>query len=179
MADRAIDQIQERWPSESDHETIEVDVLAISMGGLIGRLAALPPDERPPRADGQDQQQPRRLRIVRLFTFGTPHQGAKLAEYITFDHASRAMRPGSEFLDALNATHATADFELIPYANLNDTWVGATRAAPPGVDPIWDKGRAVFSHFLVSDNMVFVVDAARRLRGEEPLVDARTPPPSD
>jgi hypothetical protein len=185
LAELAVTQLEAKWPSDDPDQTIEVDVLAISMGGLVARLAALPPDERPPdarpvRTETSTTPPPtKRLRINRLMTFGTPHQGAKLAEYITLDNASLAMQPGSQFLQELNKSWPRTEYQLIPYAHLNDGWVGATRAAPPGEDPIWDRGKAVFSHFLVSYNPLFIADASRRLRGEEPLIDVRTPPPSD
>ena len=83
---------------------IEVDVVAISMGGLIARYAAMPlPDDS------------RQLRIRRLFTISTPHRGAKLAALPTFDQRQIDMRPGSAFLASLDDALADADYDLLPY----------------------------------------------------------------
>ena len=66
----------------------------------------------------------RRLKIVRLFTLGTPHGGAKLAEVARPDAAARDMRAGSAFLTALDRSLAGASYELVCYTRLRDTWVG-------------------------------------------------------
>lgn len=180
IARLVVDRVEERWPSDDPDRTVEVDVVAISMGGLIARLAALPVEDRP---SGEPQDAPpdtgKRLRIARLITFGTPHRGAKLAQQVHPDSAARAMRPGSNFLTALNERTASAEYELVCYTQTHDTWVGATNTAPPGSDPIWVRGPALFSHFSVSTNRTLLADAARRLRGEEPLLAEPSPPPSD
>lgn len=184
LAQRALREVQERWPSDDPDETIEVDVLAISMGGLVARHAALPPDQRPPttqppEADAAPAEASRRLKIHRLFTFGSPHRGAILAKSIAIDPAARAMKPSSDYIRQLNSTWQSVDYELIPYAHLHDGWVGATHSAPPGMNPFWDRGRLLLSHFSVSGNPLFLVDTARRLRGEDALLTETTEPPRD
>lgn len=163
-------RVERRWPSDDPDATIEVDVVGISMGGLIARHAALPQDQRDFTG--------KRLRIHTLYTLASPHRGALLAERVAPDKAARAMRPGSAFLERLDAALDSADYTLVPYAVLNDDWVGATRTAPPGMDPIWSPGSRFFSHFNVSDDPRVLADLARRLRGEEPLASP-SPPPHD
>ncbi|MEO0484014.1 MAG: hypothetical protein AAF138_10375 [Planctomycetota bacterium] len=171
IVDLATTRVDKRWPSENPDETIEVDVVGISMGGLIGRAAALPAHEA--IHDGK------RLRVRRLYTLASPHRGALLAEKIAPDKAARAMKPGSEFLSRLDRALAEIDYEITPYAVLNDSWVGATRTAPIGYEPIWTGGRSAFSHFAVPDDRRILVDLARRLRGEPPLAERGTTPPKD
>lgn len=141
-----------------------VDVVAVSMGGLVARAAA------------STLVDPPRLNIHRLFTLGTPHRGARLAARIRVDRASRDMRPGSAFLARLDAERAGASFEIIPYAALDDWMVGASNTAPPGSDPVWFKGLPLISHHAISANTRILLDLARRLRGEAPIAEPSRPP---
>lgn len=168
-ADHAVRRVDRRWPSDSDTETVEVDVVAVSMGGLVAREAAL----REPIRGGPRK----RLKIRRLYTLATPHRGAGLARYIYIDPASRDMRPGSKYLQELDTREI--GYEIVPYAHLNDTWVGATRAAPPGRHALWTRGTLLISHFTVTINRLVLADIARRLRGEEPIMVEGAAPPCD
>lgn len=159
-------KVHDRWPGEGQ-ETIPIDVVGHSMGGLVARLAAL-----------SDRHGPR-LRIKRLFTLATPHQGARLATRIAPDAAARDMKPGSALLKKLDEDLETNPFELFPYAHLNDAWVGAKNTAPPGRDPFWTPGTRVFSHFSIHEDRLIQADIARRLRGEKPIATKATPPPID
>ncbi len=170
----AIERINRQWPSDDPSQTVEVDVIGISMGGLVARVAALPPSERP-RAQGDEQGM--RLNARRVYTLGTPHRGAVLAERIRPDQAARDMRPGSWFLQELDARLEDRDYELICYAHLRDGWVGAQNSAPPGMAPIWTGGTRLFSHFAISGSQRILVDIARRLRGEPPLAEPGGDPP--
>lgn len=165
-------RIDERWPSGSSDETIEVDVIGVSMGGLVARVASLPLGDLP----GGEETRSKRLRINTLYTMGTPHQGAILAERVAPDTAARSMKPGSEFMEYLNAQLEQHEFEIVPYAHLNDTWVGATNSAPPGQEPIWTGGTRVMSHFSITTDDRIMADLARRLRGEQPWGSPSTPP---
>lgn len=164
-------KIEERFPSDDPEETIEVDVVAISAGGLVARAASLPLEP--------DDIRSKRLKIKRLFTLGTPHRGAILAERIALDRAAKDMIQGSDFLNKLDAALPEIDYEIYPYAHLNDQWVGATRSSPFGMDPYWTGGRKMFSHFAVGDNWMFVLDIALRLRGQEPIAAEPSTPPRD
>jgi pimeloyl-ACP methyl ester carboxylesterase len=70
MIARALERIGRRWPTGregSGGSTLEVDVVGVSMGGLVARAAATPAASRRFGA---------RLAIATLYTLGTPHRGA-------------------------------------------------------------------------------------------------------
>lgn len=172
-ARRAVNRIEERWPSDDPNETIEVDVVGYSMGGIVARYAAdmwdqLPPESRPAK----------RLNVRRLYTIASPHRGARLACWIAPDRAAWSMRPGSELLDRLDAARAQRrDYELTCYAQLNDITVGARNTAPPGETPLWRPGTWLLSHQTVRTNRHILLDIALRLRGESPIAQPGDPPP--
>ncbi len=168
-ARKAVARVEELWPSDDPDWTTEVDVVAISMGGLVARLAAADPELR-------GEPGGRRLRIGTIYTLASPHRGARLAETIRLDSAGRSMRPGSAFLAQLDEVFADREYEVVPYAVLRDTWVGARHAAPVGQEPIWLPGRVMLSHHLVSFNRRIHADLARRLRGEEAVGKPSEPP---
>lgn len=174
-ARKAVERVERRWPSEDPERTIEVDVVGVSMGGIVGRVAAAPPEEP---GDGEENQR-KRLHINRLFTIATPHRGAKLAGAIAIDKAARDMAPGSLQLASLNRSMDSAVYEVVPYARTRDGIVGATRASPPGMAPLWRRGPLLLSHFTVSLERAFLIDIARRLRGEWPLAFSGSMPPRD
>ncbi len=172
MARSVVREVGRIWPHDEPHRTAEIDVIGVSMGGLVARLAA-----QLPLVDGQ-----KRLRIVRLMTLATPHQGAILSERLprfARDRAASDMHPDSRFLERLNASLPTAKYDLTCYTRLNDTWVGATRTAPPSRDPIWVSGLRIMSHTTITADTRLLVDMARRLRGEEPLARRGSRPPCD
>ena len=168
-AGKVIDRVEQNFPSDDPVWTTEVDVVAISMGGLVARLAAAEPELRG-EPDGK------RLKIGTLYTLASPHRGVVLADWVAVDSASRDMVEGSEFLSTLDAAFVSAGYELVPYAVLRDGWVGATRAAPVGQEPIWVPGRLMMSHHMVSMNRRIQTDLARRLHGEEPMGRPSQPP---
>lgn len=165
LAEHVVRRVLARWPSDTPDRTVEVDVVAFSMGGLIAREAAMDGPGRP------------RLNIVRLFTIATPHRGARVTTWLAPDAAARAMRPGSPYLARLDAALGDAKYELICYARLNDLVVGACQAAPPGMVPLWLPGPLVRSHVGARHDLRILVDIARRLRGEAPLARPGAPPP--
>lgn len=154
--------VRARWPAAGD-ESAEVDVVGVSMGGLVARLAAL---------EGEP-----RLRIARLFTLATPHRGASLANRIAIDPAARDMRTGSARLGALDACFGAVDMTC--YARLRDRIVGARNASPYGSHPNWIPGPRALSHVLVTTEPVFIADIALRLRGEPRLGLPCSAPPRD
>jgi len=169
---RAIEAVEERWPSDDPDWTTEVDVVAISMGGLVARLGAT--EQFGAAAPGR-----KRLRINRLFTMATPHRGAILADLIALDSAAKDMRSDSRFLLGLDEALRDASYEIIPYARTRDTTVGASRTAPPDCEPIWVDGPALFSHATIALDGRILIDIARRLRGEWPLAFRGSAPPMD
>jgi hypothetical protein len=175
--DSVIEEVEERWPSPDPAATVEVDVVGISMGGIVARWAALPPARRLRGDQPAAAAASKRLRVARLFTFASPHRGARLAQSLAIDDAAVDLKPGSALLRTLD--QADRPYELVCYAHTGDLIVGATRTAPPGMHPIWTEGTLLFSHFSVVTNPVFVQDTVRRLRDEPPLIAPRDPPPRD
>lgn len=153
--DRLIESLEEACPSPHEDATIEVDVVGFSMGGLVARYAAMP------REDGK------RLRLARLFTISTPHQGANWARFPTFDSRIRNMRRGSDFLKNLDRHFEKAEYELVCYVRRGDAVVGLENAAPPGREVIWVANRPLTpAHIGAGRDARLLADIARRLRHE-------------
>jgi len=152
----------------TDAQSPEVDVVAVSMGGLLSRFMASP------------MWQGRRLRINRLMTLSTPHRGARLAGIVALDAAARAMKPGSEFLARLDEHLPDRGYDLACFCRLRDWWVGARNAAPRGMQPMWlPTPPHSLGHMTVSMDPRLIVEVARRLRQEEPFAKTGQPPPHD
>jgi pimeloyl-ACP methyl ester carboxylesterase len=165
--DHLIEAVIERLGDAGEGVTIEVDVVANSMGGLIALHAA------DPRAG------PGRLRIARLFTLSTPFRGADMADIMPINQLVRDMQPGSTFLTRLHESLATADFEIIPYVRLGDTWVGTANTAPLGQVAFWVPNRPFEpAHLTAYSDPRIQADILRRLRGEPPFTtEPRMPLP--
>jgi len=157
---RVLDIVDEEFGQSDDaSETVEVDVVAYSMGGLAARYAAAP-----------QLDISRRLKIRRLFTIATPHRGAQMAPIARFERRASDMLTGSAFLAMLDRVFADADYEVIAYARLEDLIVGPRNCAPPGVDLWWVPNRPFeFSHHDAFRDPRILADIARRLRSETPF----------
>jgi hypothetical protein len=172
---RVIEAVEAAFPSDDPRWTAEVDVVGVSLGGVVARDAAV--DHGP----GQ-----KRLRIARLFTIASPHRGCPNATAPTLDERIVALRPGSEFLRRLDAALADAEYEIVPYVRLGDRVVGAVNAGIGDRPAYWvPTGPLEFAHAAASDDPRIIADIARRLRGERawtvpppsPLPDGETPDP--
>lgn len=165
---RLIETVSSRYPSSSPDQTAEVDVVAISMGGLASRYAAAPSGTSLPQ-----------LNVHTLYTVATPHRGAALAAWPSFDQRHLDMRAGSAFLDRLDEDLGRADYELVPYVRLGDMMVGAENAAPVGRAAWWLPNRAFQPpHLAAHTDPRILADIVRRLRGEQPFtVDPPAPLP--
>jgi pimeloyl-ACP methyl ester carboxylesterase len=146
----------------------EFDVVGISMGGIISRMLAAEEYARERRLE--------RLQLQRLFTMATPHQGAKIATHIHPDRAAVDMQIGSSRLAWLNTL--PRDYELHCYAILNDFTVGAKQTALDPEHPIWVRGTPLFSHSLITEHPLVVLDVAARLANLPGVLD-KSPAPSD
>ncbi len=167
--DRVLEVMRERFPSDDPDQTMEVDIIGLSMGGLVARYAALPPGNGdPPRA---------RLNIRRLFTISSPHLGAQSAGIPFWDPLMHDMKPGSPFIRELNDARSSDPYPIIPYVRLTDTIVGADNAAPPGQTPYWvSNGFLETAHDGALNDPRILADIARRIRGETPFT-APSPAP--
>jgi pimeloyl-ACP methyl ester carboxylesterase len=164
---RVIEAVDRAFPTDDPMQTREVDVIGLSMGGLVARIAAEP-----------DDPEARRLRIARLFAIASPLRGAKLANFpLVLTPMHRDMRVGSALLDRLNAN--PPDYLIYPYTRLNDGTVGESLAAPAGQDPWWlDASPFSGPHFTSALDKRIIADIARRLRDEEPFAtEPRSPLP--
>jgi hypothetical protein len=154
-----IESVENAFGTTDGPTTVEVDVIAFSMGGLVVRHAARHRD------DGGKQ-----LKIRRLFTISTPHRGARMAALPTLDHRAVAMRYGSEFLAGLDDELSREPYELFTYARLGDMIVGEQNAAPPGLNPWWVANPPFgLAHIGAPHDPRIMADILRRLRGEQPL----------
>lgn len=152
--------------TDDSGETVEVDVIGFSMGGLVARYAAAP------RTDGK-----RRLSIRRLFTIATPHQGADMAVLAAFERRASDMRRGSALLALLNEHCPPPDYEIISYARLDDLIVGAANCCPMQGDLWWVPNRPFEgAHSDAFRDARIIADIGRRLRGETPFTRSPASP---
>ncbi|MHC4764551.1 MAG: lipase family alpha/beta hydrolase [Planctomycetota bacterium] len=157
--DHLIESVQSAYGATDGPATVEVDVIAFSMGGLVARHAARPRD------DGGTQ-----LNVRRLFTISSPHRGARMAGLPTLDRRAVEMRPGSEFLTTLDFFNDPATTEIYTYTRLSDMIVGAENTAPPGRHSWWVANPPfALAHLGAPHDPRIMADILRRLRGEEPL----------
>lgn len=150
----------------------ELDVVAISMGGLVARLLATRPGAA--RESNAVLRGAAGLRVRRLFTLATPHAGAIRAELARLDECSRQMHAGSAFLRALDAElldstrppgSPSADrFELRCFAIRHDLMVGTDRCAPPGHAARVVEGPRLLSHALIWQHPRVLLEVAGALR---------------
>jgi hypothetical protein len=163
---KAIAAVERAFPGPDPLRTTEVDVVGVSMGGLVARYAAL----RPENADAC------RLCVARLFTISSPHLGADRARLPAVNQLQRDMRADSAFLRRLNRPENAPAFPVFPYVRLGDHTVGAANAAPIGMTPWWVPDvplQPPHSGAIVDARII--ADIARRLRGEAPFT---TVPPA-
>ena len=119
-----VETVERHFPSDDPDQTVEVDVIGVSMGGVTARHAAAP-----------NGHVGKRLNVRRMFTIAAPHGGAQLANLIgplSFGTA-RAMRTDSPFLRRLARRERATDeddYELIAYGLERDLTIGPG-AAPP------------------------------------------------
>lgn len=154
---KVIAALERAYPSGSADETVEVDVIGMSMGGLAARYAALP------------HEGGKRLRIHRLFTISSPLNGAQEASWTPAIYPEiRDMRPGSAFLEKLNAREP--EYPVFSYVRLQDFPVGPAHAALPGRVAWWVPTPFPSTpHQGAFYDARIVADIARRLRDERPL----------
>lgn len=165
---RKVDRLFPPGDNDGD-QTVEVDVVGFSMGGLVARYAALPPDA--------ERGQTRRLKINRLYTIASPHRGANWAPLGPFISLANDMRPGSTFLAKLDAGMVESGYELVPYTRLGDWVVGPGNTSPEGQSPHWVSARAFeTAHVQAAFDARVQADIVARLRGEPPFASPDASP---
>ncbi len=164
---RLVEKVEARFPSDDPVWTSEVDIIGISMGGLVARYAEM-----------DNGGEHKRLRINCLFTLSTPHRGARFAQFPWFDAKHQCMRKGSEFIQMMEQSAGEIEYELLTYVRLGDLVVGAENASPEGVPVRWIPNEVFgFSHLGVQNDPRLTLEIIRRLRGEEPAAGEPAPLP--
>jgi hypothetical protein len=179
---------RELGAGDDPSRTVEVDVIGLSMGGLVGRYCAAPAESETisgtmPATMPMPRPVRRRLRIHTLFTAASPLSGALRAErWPLLLTMQKDMLSGSDFYRRLDGAERAAGgaggagYELVPYVHLGDTVVGAQYAAPTGRVPWWVPDRpGEFAHVGTMTDPRVLADVLRRLRGEKPWT---TEPPA-
>jgi pimeloyl-ACP methyl ester carboxylesterase len=159
---RVVRAVERHFPSDDPQSTREVDVIGISLGGILARYAACPP----PQALGK------RLKINRLFTIGSPHRGAEMAALpALLGQLQLDLRERSPFLRAMaRRDKLESHYQIIPYVRLGDQIVGDNNASPPGQTPLWLPNLLLEgAHLMAFADPRIIADIARRLRGETPF----------
>jgi len=158
--------VEKKFPSSDAQETVEVDVIGLSLGGIVARYGATP---RPGET---------RLRIRRLFTVSSPHRGAIRASLPAMSQLHRDLREDSDFLRQLDASESNSrGYEIIPYVRLGDWIVGAKNAAPRDTPAAYWVSNPPFqsAHMGAAVDPRILADIARRVRDEQPFT---TSPPA-
>lgn len=178
--DRVLKRVAAEFPPDAEGQAVEFDVIGFSMGGLVARYSAVPP-EVPPEVSPEEAEALAPIKIARLFTISTPHRGAVLAKAIAPGPLAMDMRAGSGFLKQLDQALDQADYPVFPYVRLGDAIVGASRAAPHGQTPWWLPARPFSSsHIDAYRDPRLIAELARRLRGEEAYTtEPATPVPGE
>lgn len=152
---RLLSAVNTRFPSSKENTTIPVDVIAVSMGGLVSRYSAISTTKQ-------------RLDICRLFTISSPHRGSHLALLPAFEPLQRDMRPNSQFLRDL--AHSRPNYEIYSYVRLRDEFVRVADAAPYGYYPWWAPYTGLLSpHNTSYQDSRFIADITARLLGLAPF----------
>ncbi|GJM18348.1 MAG: hypothetical protein DHS20C14_05610 [Phycisphaeraceae bacterium] len=154
MGERVVEQMR----TIAGDAPASFDLVGLSMGGLVARHAAAVCAETD------------NLRVARAFTQGTPHLGSALAERIAPTEAARQMRPGSGFLRALDAELDRSGLDITAYQMDADTVIGDGNGAPTGRPGIRLPRRAGEPHLHIMADPIAILDIARRLRGEDPVL---------
>ena len=161
-ARKTIKLVEKYFPSDDPLQTVEVDVIGFSMGGLVGRYAAMPVTET------GEREWRKRLNIRTLYTISSPHKGAKVAWAAWWDKSARDMKPNSDFIKMLaNDYQKHERYNIVAYTRLEDMIVGEENAAPDGVELWWVDNRPFqTAHGNSGTDRRFLADIAARLRGE-------------
>ena len=155
---KVIDAVEAKFPAADPRATVEVDVVGMSMGGLVARYAGIE------KADGT-----KHLRIARLFTISSPLAGAEMAENVPpLIPVILPMRQQSKFLMEVNASPVT--YPVFSYVRLGDLPVGPSHASLPGRTAWWlDTPPLSDAHIGAMFDDRIIADIARRIRDEQPL----------
>jgi pimeloyl-ACP methyl ester carboxylesterase len=162
-----VDVLDRELGVANDRETVEVDVIGMSMGGLVAVYSAI-----------DDPARGKRLKVRNLYTISSPLNGAELARRLgslSLVPLHRDLRPGSALFEQI--AKAKLDFSVVSYTRLDDDIVGARFASLPGRGVYWLPNLPLeHAHFAVMNDPRILADILHRLRGEPALAMAEPAP---
>ena len=189
---KVIEAVDRAFPTDDPNQTVEVDVIGLSMGGLVGRYCAADFTAAEHRTSNIEHRMlsasttttttttttmmtsgnHRRLRVHALFTCSSPHQGAvRAGAFPLLLRMQGDMIGGSDFLRQLEEAERCGGvgYELAPYVRLGDEVVGPPNAAPRGRVAWWVPNQpGQVAHIGAMTDPRILADVVRRLRGETP-----------
>jgi pimeloyl-ACP methyl ester carboxylesterase len=164
-AEAVIDAVEDAVPSRQPEATVEVDVIGVSMGGLLVRHAAA-------------LEKGKRLQIRHLYTIASPHSGAARADRIGFFGTAAAMRSDSRFLADLALRERAGrggNYGITQYAREHDWIIGVPGLKLP--DHLADRGDVIWlrhpwwkgnGHWTIYRDDRILDDLVRRLKSPTP-----------
>ncbi len=162
-AEMVVDAVEKHFPIDDLDETVAVDVIGISMGGLTARHAGAPGGNFG-----------KRLNIRRLYTTGAPHSGAQAANLFGVFGTAAAMRSNSRFMKRLAEREQLAtddDYELVAWARGRDLTIGTSGLRLPehlaGEFIHYPQAWYTPSHLWVYRDGRILRDIVKRLEEEE------------
>ena len=172
-AEAVVDAVQRYFPSDDPEQTVAVDVIGVSMGGVVARHAAAPGGNLA-----------RRLNVAHLYGIASPLSGAAAADFLGdlgFGTA-RAMRSDSPFLRRLAAREQRPDattYPVVNYARGRDRTVGGGVRLPPHLSGEMVKFPVPWyvlnGHSLAFRDERILGDLLLRLRAEPGTLPATRP----
>lgn len=156
---KVLEALEEAYPSDDPRETVEVDAVTLSMGGVVAVYAA---GEVPEGAERK------RLKLNTLYTIGGPMRGAQAALVPAPDPMLIALNPVLPFMGTIRRMQVERDYEIVSYVRLGDGIVGYDNAAPPGERAYWvSNGPFQDAHNEGLRDDRIHADILSKLRGEE------------
>lgn len=184
---KVIAAVERAHPSNNPNQTVPVDVIGFSLGGIVARYAALNSDDRSRLAyaagdSSLDASDPgfKRLNIARLYCIAAPNLGAEAADPPSLDDRVLAIRRGSALLNGLNSAwsrQTRAPYEVHTYVRLEDRIVGPANAGLPDTPAWWVSNLPLqLAHADAYKDPRILADIGRRLRNERPYTRGRSIP---
>lgn len=157
---RVAAQVRSRLATRGLDPDSPVDMVGMSMGGLVARTSGSGLIDEP-------------LKIRNLFTLGTPHRGAQIADTISPSTASDQMRPGSDFLQRLDS-HPVPEHTHC-FTMQGDKVIGPDSGVARGATEYRLPGRPGEDHLHIMADPLALMHIARLLRHEPGVLAPHDP----
>lgn len=164
---RLISGVQRVLPTPDTLTTPPVDVVGVSLGGLVAIDAASPPED--PRYD------PRTLEMRNLYAISTPFEGAQMA-FFPGSKFLDDMMPNSDYLKRIRQDVVEANYNIVAYGRLGDMWVGTENVQAESYPFYWLPNHGMEDPHHGFNDPRIAADIARRLR-HEPSYSTYPPAP--